>query len=438
MGNQNILIIYFSVLAETTYLYLVYSCLSLLSKVVSGDLISFSAVLVITLVVTSINIIISRNTSLLSSLILNTIVTIILTSATLFVYAYPSFNNFWKFNLFKNDLWLIIQVCLLILLNGFIVFRSMIISGRKISFRKANIRCEITISIFLLVAIFAGITQTQIPHIMEVIIAGLLFNFIAIALSQEARMISFRYWGIGILGLGLLMGSLAKWLTNGQVFLAGISQMIYENTMPYISSTFLAAMKFLLTKGKYIESTPQPSTINTKKAINNQWLMSQDSTPIWLKYMLGILLAIILLAISVILIFLLINLIKFLLRKRNSNPLGEQEDNLNFWVFFHGKIQGIILQAKVFYSIFLLQEINLEKIYSYLLLWGKQRKILYYPNETPYEYSLKLIKKYPEKYYPIELITQSYVAYRYGNIIPNVENMEKINKSLKRLFFPLT
>lgn len=437
MTNKNNLINFLSALAEASYLFLIYILLTTLCNTVPEQLLSLLGLILIVIVLYSFNIIISvkprkRISVIFFNLVFITLISLLTLRHLNYFKASSWLNLFWNV---ENPL-ISAQAWLLVILISVIAIRVMILCNRKINLKDAIARFEVSISVFLVTAILAGLLHVEVAENFLIIILGLISNFLAIVLCKQIEHISARYLFAGTLGLAVFIGSLLALLKWGQSFLINISAWIYSSTMPFISGIFLSLMKWLLTKGKYIENNSQPNATTSNEGIASGWELPIHDAQ-WLKYVLWFLFGLISLLVVVILIILLVYIFKYLLKPNQKKYSQEKWLNteLNFFSILGVKIRKLVIKIKILLNIYLSKEINLERLYSYLLLWGEQKNVPRLVHETPYEYSQRLSLKYPHQTEFIRLITESYVAYKYGNIKQNQENINRLNKCIKELYF---
>lgn len=437
MTYKNNLITFLSVLAEASYLFFPYILLTLLCETNPEQLLSLLGLILIAMVLCSFNIIFSlKPKKPITVIFLNIVLISLISLLTLHYLGY--FKSSSWLNLFWNSENLLIsaQAWLLLILISLIAIRAMILCNRKIELKGAIARFEITISVFLVTAIMAGLLHVELVENILIIIVGLISNSLAIILCKQIEYISGGYLLAWTLGLTAFMGSLLALLNWGQSFLINLSSWIYSSTMPFISETFLSVMKWLLTKGKYIENDSQPSSPTSNEGIVSNWeLPSYDSQ--WLNYILWFLMGLMILLLIVILIIVLVNLFKYLF-KPNQKKYSQGEwfkTEFNFLSLLFIKIRQLIIRLKLLVKIYISKNINLENLYSYLLVWGEQRNLPRQIHETPYEYSQRLSLNYPYQTESIMFITESYVSYKYGNIKPSQETIITLNKNIKKLYF---
>ncbi len=439
MLNKNSLIAFFSVLAEVAYLFLPYMLIAVLCKTVAGQLISFLYIFLMVIIITIANLVLaSKPRRLITLIVLNLVLTWLFTLALLVIYGYNQQDSLLSLYLFQGNIWLTIQVWLVTILIGLIAGRALVICNRIINFREATNRLEISIAVFFITAILTSILAVPQAENMLVIILGLLSNSLAMALCQPSRNISFRYLAVGTLGLGVILAGAVTLLKLGQVFLANLSGWIYNHTVPYISGTFLTFMKWLLVKGRYIENdSPGSSSMPAGELGGNGLAISQSGTPQWLEYIFWLLMGLVILGLLFIVIILLINFVKYLLNPTSKVSASEiLATDAKRGYFIWEKIKNVIFHLKLLYHIYSRPDFNLERLYQYFLLWGKQKDIPHLAYETPFEYCQRLGSKYPGLQPRLEFITESYVAYKYGKVQPDQETMRLINQSIKELYFP--
>ncbi|NLB88339.1 MAG: DUF4129 domain-containing protein [Syntrophomonadaceae bacterium] len=313
----------------------------------------------------------------------------------------------------------------------------MTLCNRRIYLKEAIARFEISIGFFIVTAIIAGALQVELREYFLTIIVGFLSNFLAMTLCKQTEPISSRYLLAGTLGITVFIGSLLALLNWGQTFLINISTWIYTNTLPFISGIFLGILKWLLTKGKYIKNDSPPNAApSSNEGVVSGWELPLHDTQ-WLKYILWFLMGLIILFLVVILIILFIYLIKYLLKPKPNKYSKEEglETEPSLFSLLVVKVKKLFIKLNLLFVVYLSKDISLERLYSYLLLWGEGKEMPRLQHETPYEYSQRLSLKYPQQNEYIRFITESYVAYQYGNIRQSRETRNTLNAYLKKLYF---
>jgi hypothetical protein len=264
------------------------------------------------------------------------------------------------------------------------------------------------------------------------------FSLIAISLSRNQSDVrkSFRpgYHSIGIvlvfvsivlIGSAVLTVLLLPYLT----LMADSAQSVLKETTEPMGPVIVNLIRFIFSIGRHRRDS---KVFGTSDSIGDQ--LYPDSEIGWTQGLGWALLGVIGLIALWFCGYLMIVLVRWLLKRNSGDPFELPSKALGSWLlamigaFFLGIWNGLALLLKKIDSA--------AAVYAGLLLWGRRSGAPAVASETPLEYGARLMQRFPQLQTEIEMIIEAFNREIYGQIPPDMKTLNGILSAQRRMRNP--
>jgi len=327
----------------------------------------------------------------------------------------------------------------LALLIIWIWFRVMLITRKIPNYSLAVSRFEMGLALIFIFFLLASLLNISIQDGLISLILFFLSNAGALSLTKwEKEGLASPWPGLGFAALFLiplaLTVSLMLPLMNKA---AGTIYQIATPVLIFARDLFAHILIFLFKKAHIVQDrgTLSPTVKKTQDSLT----INTGGLPVWLEYILRIIgwvvIIVILLLIFLLIIYLLRRLFLKLLKVEAVQSEPYVEDSMLSWLKnMLNSFRQYLNKIWVFIRVFLPRKISVFEAYNALLAWGVLRKYPREKQETPYEYCERLSKGFPQQKANLKVITDCYVAFKYGNKKPSQEAMQQLASSIRKLY----
>jgi len=340
----------------------------------------------------------------------------------------------------EEGLMILLQKWNTVLLVIWIWTRTALIARKVPNYSRAVSHFEIGLALIFIIFLLASLLAIPIPNG----IIGLILFFIssagALSLTKwEEESLASAWSGLGFGAIVLI--PLALTVSLMLPFMNNVAGIIYQLATPVLifARDLLAQILLFLFKRTHLtpdRGTALPTENNTQDAL----AYKASVMPMWLAYIFKIIgwviIGVILIIVALLILYLIKKIFLKILKVENAGRGGPyfEESFLSWLKNILYSFRQYLIKVWVCILIFLPHKISVYKAYNALLNWGASRKYPREKPETPYEYCQRLSNHFPQQKINIRLITDCYVAYKYGNKKPGLEASKKLERSLRKLY----
>ncbi|KJS23212.1 MAG: hypothetical protein VR72_02115 [Clostridiaceae bacterium BRH_c20a] len=328
----------------------------------------------------------------------------------------------------------------LVLLVLWIWTRTMLITRKIPNYSVAVSRFELGLALIFIIFLLDSLLATSISNGIFSLILFFLCSAGTLSLTkwEEERLAS--SWS-GLVFAAIVLIPLALTVSLLLPFMKHVAGIIYKIATPVLifARDILARILIFLFKRTNLirdRGTSLPAVNNTQDSLTYK----AGVMPMWLEYIFRIIgwaiIGVILIIVALLILYLIKKILLKLLKVENANQKGKHvEENFTSWLkSILNSFREYLVKVGVFILIFLPHKISVFESYNALLYWGAFRKYPREKQETPYEYCQRLSKHFPQQKINLKVITDCYVAYKYGNKNPGQETYKQLKNSLRELY----
>ncbi|MGI6225143.1 MAG: DUF4129 domain-containing protein [Peptococcales bacterium] len=434
----------FAILAEIAYLYPLYYLLAVGFKTPPKAMLSFWVIIMLGISAVLVNkILYSKRTRILTKIFLNVFLACMIALWLVKTNHYFISGASLNFPMADGAIELL-QKSNLVLLILWIWARTLLIFRENQIYSQAVTRFETGIAIIFILFLLAFFFALSIPNGITCLVLFFICSAGTLSLTKwQEEKLTTSLSGLGFTAIILL--PLALTLDLFLPYMNSIAGTVYQIATPVLilARDLLAkVLVFLFIKGNLIQDkgTTSSGTNNNTPELTNSTI---PEMPLWLGTIvkiIGWLIIIAFIIISVMAFFYFLRkLLKKLLKVENAQSEGGSVE-LSFFPWLKKFLSRVGYYLKKVWLIILTLlpgKLSIYTAYQALLYWGAFRKYPKKRQETPYEYCHRLTACFPHQKVNLFLITDCYVALKYGNKKPRPETLKQLDISLKKLYLSL-